>query len=392
MGRACWGGPHGSPEKRRHTEAIRARDDLRGVHALHRHSGEPRARGRLVARNGADGLERPAPGVVRGAPTHRGADGRDPVARGAAGRPCQAARDLGGVVVGLPARRAHAVAPGRRRRHGDAHFHARRADGRARPEGGPGRLAERGHRERVPERAERADVSVGPRCRLLHAGPPVSPSLHRVPGDLPQGTHRRGHAGEKSGRDPRAKAGELPAGLGRAPAGAVLPAVGIGRHGRDPLRAPRADRGRPSRAREAHDGPGGSPRAERPPPARKRSRPGARSARLLRGVRARIRRRRAAAPRAESRAARLSPGRHRGGPGHEEPGLHQEPRRPSARAGARQRAPALRGRRLAAPAAARPARVPSAARPCVRRGDDRVHRAPAGRRGRTATSSMPTPR
>ena len=206
----------------------------------------------------------------------------------------------------------------------------------------------------------------------------VPPSLHRIPGDLPQGTHRRRHAGEKSGRDARAKVGELHPGLGRAPAGTVLPAVGVSDRGRDPLCALRADRGRAAEHRRRMTVKA-VPRGPRghlllgsgPDLARDQLGFYAACARDYGDVVP-------AAPRAESRAARLPPGRHRGGPGHEKPGLHQEPRRPSARAGARQRAPAVRGRRLAAPAAARPARVPSAARPGVRRGDDRVHRAPAG--------------
>jgi hypothetical protein len=63
---------------------------------------------------------------------------------------------------------------------------------------------------------------------------------------------------------------------------------------------------------------------------------------------------------------------------HEEPGLHQEPRSFVCSRRFLGNGPFSRGRRLAAPAAARPARVPSAARPCLRRaGDDPLHRAQA---------------
>ena len=87
---------------------------------------------------GADGLERPAP--ARGTSASASPRRRRPRSGGswrsrAALRSCSCISEA--VVVGLPgamcpclSRRADA------RRHGDAHFHARRAEGRARPEGG----------------------------------------------------------------------------------------------------------------------------------------------------------------------------------------------------------------------------------------------------------------
>ena len=108
---------------------------------------------------------------------------------GQPGRPRQDPGDLGGVVVGLPPRRADARPCGRGGGDGAAHLHARRpALQRERP-AEPGRGARQQCRSHggVPERQERADLAVDPRRRLLHEGSRVPLPLHRVPGDLSQG-------------------------------------------------------------------------------------------------------------------------------------------------------------------------------------------------------------
>ena len=81
-----------------------------------------------------------------------------------------------------------------------------------------------------------------------------------------------------------------------------------------------------------------------------------------------------------ARPSRLSPGRHRGDPGHPEPRLRQESRGPAPSPTAdRQRPLSFRGRVLAATAPAHAAGLPPPARRRVRGGDDLLHRATSRR-------------
>src|SRR5262245_22367160 len=241
-------GAEGRHGERRHSPAIRVRHDLRRVRDLRGHAGKPRARVGMVAGHRAAGPERAPAHVVRAAPAQHRADRGDPVARPATRRPGEDLGDFGGVVVGLPPRRAHARASRGGGGARTADLHARRAHVGPGPPRRSGGVAQRGHRERVPARAERPDVSVRPRRRLLHARLPVPLSLHRDARDLSQGASLHRHATAAPGRDePGGDVGPLHAGLGRPPAGAVLPAVGIGHHRRDPVCPPRADRDRVAR-------------------------------------------------------------------------------------------------------------------------------------------------
>ena len=174
-----------------------------------------------LAREGsASGPRRDQTAAMRGwyeaNPPHRCAGGGHPLARRSARRPRQDSGDLGGVVVGLPARRADAGARGRGGGDGAAHLHARRPALQRERAAEPGRGARQQCRSHggVPERQERADLAVDPRRRLLHEGSRVPLPLHRVPGDLSQGP-----AG--SGPHPRAAA----RGRQRRDAGARRPRV-----------------------------------------------------------------------------------------------------------------------------------------------------------------------
>ena len=91
---------------------------------------------------------------------HRRAGGGHPLARESARRPRQDPGDLGGVVVGLPARRADARARGRGGGDGAAHLHARRPALQRERAAEPGRGARQQCRPHggVPERQERADA------------------------------------------------------------------------------------------------------------------------------------------------------------------------------------------------------------------------------------------
>ena len=141
---------------------------------------------RWAARGGT--TARSCASATRGA-AQRAADRGHQVARGPARRPREDPRDLRGLVVGLPARRADAGAAGRGRRAGAAHLQSgrparfcgeRRPDPAAAPTATPTSC-------RVHQRQERRRVASMPGGGVLHEGLPRAAPLHRVPRDLPQG-------------------------------------------------------------------------------------------------------------------------------------------------------------------------------------------------------------
>ena len=135
-------------------ETLRDRPDLRRVREVCGLAGESRARGGLVAGPRAAGSERAAPRMVRAEPAQRSAGRGHTVAGATAGRAGEDPRDLGGMVVGLPARRAHPRAPRGGGRARAADLQTRRPDPGPRSTRQSSRVAQRGHRERVPERRD----------------------------------------------------------------------------------------------------------------------------------------------------------------------------------------------------------------------------------------------
>ena len=170
-------------------------------------AGEPRPRGlrRLFSRRRL--LQRPAQGQQRGLsralredPAQRRPGGRHQVAGRPARRPREHPGDLGGLVVGLPARRAGARPARRGGRAPAPHLQPRRQEdpGHAHPRsGGRSRRQPRPH-ARVPEQEERRGVGVGAGGGLLHQGLHGAPPLLRVPRHLQQGRHPRARRAQRA--------------------------------------------------------------------------------------------------------------------------------------------------------------------------------------------------
>ena len=143
-----------------------------------------------MARAEAARLQRQPAGLVRGALPDPDAGRRHPLARRAAGRARPRRSGLGGMVVGLPARRPHPRAAGGGGRPRAPDLPARRRDRRPAPCRRSGIVAQRRYRQPVPQREGQRR---GSRCRLPPSsrGTSAHLSLRRYPAVYARSASRR---------------------------------------------------------------------------------------------------------------------------------------------------------------------------------------------------------